>query len=89
MYNHTPPHILIIDDEPSILKLLSKILSCENFKIDIANNGKDGIKKIELNNYDLILTDIKMPEVSGNDVLQHIKENKNSFMPIVGMSGTS
>ena len=44
-----PPCLLIIDDEPCILELILSILACKNFKIDTANNGEDGIKKIDPN----------------------------------------
>jgi len=81
-------HILIIDDEPMILKLLSIILCDIGFKVDVATSGEAGIKKIELNGYDLILTDIKMPEISGEDVLKYSRNSKNPSTPIIGMSGT-
>ncbi len=81
-------HILIIDDEPMILKLLSKILNFSNFKVDTATSGEAGIKKIELNGYDLILTDIKMPGISGQGVLEYSRNSKKSSTPIIGMSGT-
>ena len=88
MDNHISPNILIIDDEQPILKLLSMILSRENFNIDTTNNGENGIKKIESNSYNLILTDIKMPGISGIEVLEYSKNTINKSTPVVGMSGT-
>ncbi len=86
--NHAPIHILIIDDEPMILKLLSKILANKNIKIDTARNGEEGIRKIESNKYNLIFTDMRMPGLSGTHVLEYSKSLKNKPTPIVGMSGT-
>jgi len=88
LYVHDPPHILIIDDEAPILKLLSKVLSREGYRIDTAENGEEGIKKIESNDYNLILTDIKMPGISGEQVAILLKDIKEKRTPIVGMSGT-
>lgn len=88
MYIHDPPHILIIDDEPQILKLLSRILSKIDLKIDTANGGREGIEKIELYDYSLILTDIKMPDISGEQICHHLKCTLKKQTPIIGMSGT-
>ncbi|MBF0574154.1 MAG: response regulator [Desulfamplus sp.] len=79
--------ILVIDDELPILRLLNKLLARIGFLVDVAENGKAGINKINQNSYDLILTDIKMPEVSGDEVLEYVK-SKNKSIPVIGMSGT-
>jgi len=82
------PNILIIDDEPQILKLLSKVFSRRSFKIDTAKSGEEGIEKIESNDYSLILTDIKMPGISGEQVCNYLRNTKQKQTPIIGMSGT-
>jgi len=80
--------ILIIDDELPILSLLSKSLARNGYSVDTVENGEKGIKKIESNNYCLIFTDIKMPGLSGEQVLQHLRNTQNALTPVVGMSGT-
>ena len=80
--------ILIIDDELPILNLLSKILTRNGYTVDTAESGEKGIKKIESNNYSLILTDMKMPGMSGGQVLQFSKKIRKNLTPVVGMSGT-
>ena len=80
--------ILIIDDEQSILNLLSKSLTKNGYKVDTVENGEKGIEKIEANNYSLIFTDMKMPGLSGEQVLQYLKYIQKSLTPVVGMSGT-
>lgn len=86
------PHnrILIIDDEKAILELLRRILSKIGFTIavDVAENAEEGIKKIHNTSYDLILTDIKMPGMSGNDLFEYVKNNVDQAIPIIAMSGT-
>lgn len=69
--------ILIIEDEPAIRNVLRNILSDENkaFKIDEAENGKLGLDKLALQDFDLVLCDIKMPGMDGIEVLEKIKKD--------------
>ncbi len=80
--------ILIIDDELPILKILSMLLSRKGYVVHTSDNGKEAIRKIEYHNYDLILTDIKMPGISGDQILNYVKNQLGRFTPVVGMSGT-
>lgn len=64
------PKILIIDDEKPIRNTLKEILEYEKFEVDEAVDGLDGIDKIKNNTYDLIMCDIKMPEMDGIEVLE-------------------
>lgn len=80
--------ILVIDDEQPILNLLAKSLTKNGYTVDSAENGEKGIEKIESNNYSLIFTDLKMPGLSGEQVLQYLRSIQKNLTPIVGMSGT-
>lgn len=62
--------ILIIDDEASIRYTLREILEFEKYQIDEAKDGIEGLQKIEENNYDVVLCDIKMPKMDGMEVLE-------------------
>jgi len=86
----TPPasSILIIDDELPILNMLKISLTRKGFIVDTAQNGEEGLKKIDSNGYNLILTDIQMPGISGVQVLRHLKSRENNSARIIGMSGT-
>ena len=64
--------ILIIDDERSIRNTLQEILEYEKFEIDTAVDGIEGLEKIKLSAYDVILCDIKMPKMDGLEVLENI-----------------
>ena len=80
--------ILIIEDEASIRRVLTKILSEENdtYHVEDAEDGLIGFEKIKNNDYDLVLCDIKMPKMDGVEVLQAVKKIKPEI-PIVMISG--
>ncbi len=80
------PHILIIDDEKSIRKTLTEILSYEGYKIDEASDGEEGLKKFKDRNFDIVLCDIKMPKIDGIEFLEKAKEINNE-VPIIIISG--
>lgn len=81
-------HILIIEDEAAIRRVLKKILLDENksFKVDEAENGKQGFEMVRDNNYDLVLCDIKMPVMDGIEVLEKSMAD-GTDSPIVMISG--
>ncbi|TRZ65848.1 sigma-54-dependent Fis family transcriptional regulator [bacterium] len=64
--------ILIVDDEPSIIEVLTLVLTDAKYKIDACLSGYDAIEKVKSNNYDLVLLDIKMPGMDGLEVLEKI-----------------
>jgi len=85
----SPHHrVLVIDDDPMICGLIKSYLSCEKYAVDTAENGSTGIEKIDAFNYDLIITDIKMPGISGDQILFHVRNSRNHSLPVIGISGT-
>jgi len=78
--------ILIIDDEDFILQLSSDILSKSDYAVATASDGKQGIKLLDKDSFDLILTDIKMPNITGLDVIRHVRIN-NKEIPIIVITG--
>ncbi len=89
-YSNNSPSatVLVIDDELSIRTLLELMLTRKGLKVDTAKSGEEGIEKIDSKEYRLIMTDMQMPGISGNQVLDYIKDQKKSDVPVVGMSGT-
>ncbi len=80
--------ILVIDDEPSILRTLKMQLQRLGFIAETADTGENAIEKLKLNGYDLIITDMKMPGISGDQVLEFVKCAYGSTKPVVAISGT-
>ncbi len=78
--------ILIIDDEKSIRRALGEILEFENFEVDEAEDGLDGLEKAKAQAYDIIFCDIKMPKMDGMDVLKELQKEKVES-PIIMISG--
>lgn len=64
--------ILVIDDERSIRNTLKEILEFENFEVDLAEDGPEGLEKLGKNNFDVVLCDIKMPRMDGIEVLEQL-----------------
>jgi len=65
-------HILVIDDEKSIRNTLKEILEYEKYTVDLAEHGAEGLEKFRNGTYDIVLCDIKMPEMDGLEVLEKI-----------------
>lgn len=83
--------ILVIDDERAIRNTLKEILEFEGYAVDVAENGRVGLDMALATKYDLIYTDIKMPEMDGMEVLQAyrktLKEQGGEEAPVVMISG--
>lgn len=79
-------NILIIDDEKSIRKTLTEILSYEGYKVEEAADGLEGFKMFQAKQYDAVLCDIKMPKMDGLEFLEKARE-VNQDVPIIMVSG--
>jgi two-component system nitrogen regulation response regulator NtrX len=79
-------HILVIDDERSIRNTLKEILEYEKFTVDLAEHGAEGLEKYKSGSYDIVLCDIKMPEMDGLEVLEKIFE-EGSEAQVIMISG--
>ncbi len=82
-----PINILIVDDTPINLRILSLILSKQGYKVSQALSGKIALMAIEKNTPDLILLDISMPEMDGYEVCSQIKANPKTYeIPVIFIS---
>lgn len=68
------PRILVIDDEEIVRVSCKKCLIPEGYDVDVAANGVEGLSMTENNRYDVILTDLKMPDMDGMEFLVKVKE---------------
>jgi len=66
-------HILVIDDEPDIRESLEILLSAEGYRVDLAPNATEGLKRLENSTFDLVLLDLMMPDKSGMQVLEEVR----------------
>jgi DNA-binding NtrC family response regulator len=79
------PSILVVDDESGILDTLRILLRKEGFEVSTAQGGKAGLDQIRSGNHDIVLTDVRMPQVTGLDILQAAKE-QDSMTPVILMT---
>jgi DNA-binding NtrC family response regulator len=79
-------HLLVVDDEPSILTTLQKALTLEGYSVDVAGGVKVADEKLKKRSYDLCLFDVQLPDGDGLSLLAHIRAAKNE-VPVIMMSG--
>jgi len=77
--------ILVVDDESSIRRTLKDILEFEKHQVELASNGQEALDFINDEDFDVVLLDIKMPEMDGMEVLEKIIQNKD--IPVIMISG--
>jgi len=77
------PRILVVDDEPSMRNFLNIMLKDEGYDVDLAVDGEEALSFVGSKIYDLVITDIMMPGIDGNDVLKGVKEVNPETMVIM------
>ena len=80
--------ILVIDDEKVILSVIQEVLIKFGHRVEIAADGYEGIQKFDHGRYDIVITDMRMPGIDGNGIVRHIRNSRNRFIPVIGISGT-
>jgi len=81
-----PLHILVADDEKSILNLLASYLTADGHTFELANNGREGLEKFKSGNFDLVITDRAMPGIGGDQLADLIKQIAPK-VPIIMITG--
>ncbi len=79
-------NVLVVDDDNHMRIALKESLARAGYSVSVAEDGKEALSEIERRIFDLVITDVKMPHVSGIDLLSHIKESL-PFMPVILMTG--
>ncbi len=82
------PRILVVDDEASIRDLLSKTLAMSDYDVDVAADGRTAVDRMRLNNYDLLVTDVRMPGMDGLTVIREARRYKAN-LPVIVITGFS
>jgi two-component system, OmpR family, KDP operon response regulator KdpE len=71
---NSAPHILVIDDEPQILRALRTILTEKKFKVTVANRGEEGLTLAATNPPDIVILDLGLPDIDGIEVCARLRE---------------
>lgn len=82
------PNILIVDDDQNLCSILSAELQCLKLNADYSLNGLDALNKINHNHYSLVILNVIMPGMKGDEVLSKIKEYDSS-LPVIMLTGYS
>jgi len=81
--------VLLIEDEPSTAKAIELILSGEGFNVYTTDLGEEGLDLAKLYDYDIILLDLNLPDMSGIDILEKVKSNPHAKrLPVVILTTT-
>lgn len=75
--------ILAVDDDPVMLQLIREILAREKFRVTTVSGGQAGMKAFNRKAFDLVLLDIDMPDISGLEVLTHIRSHSRDVKVIM------
>lgn len=81
---NTPARILIVDDEPSITEFVSYAMQKEGYQTEIASDGKEALRKIEQQHFDLFILDIMLPGIDGYELCRRIRTKMST--PILFLS---
>jgi CheY-like chemotaxis protein len=84
------PRILFVDDNRDFLEIASLALNKVGYDVITAADGDDAINKYKESSFDVVVTDLMMPGVTGYELARHVRETSNGSKPIIiGISGTS
>ena len=82
--------ILVIDDEPLVVALMTDILGLEGYEVETAKNGREALEKIAARSYDAILSDLRMPELDGVGLYRALEKQHSSLLRrLAFVSGTT
>ena len=78
--------VLVVDDDPVVLKSIDRVLSGKGYAVITAANGEEALRKLNEEKYDVVYTDIRMPGISGLEVAEQVKARR-PWTPVVIMTG--
>ena len=79
--------ILVVEDDPDIMRILTHALSAVGHQVVPAYGGEDAIRKVKAQKFDLVLTDLSMPKISGVEVIQAIKSDlATQHIPVLAVT---
>jgi DNA-binding NtrC family response regulator len=75
--------VLVIDDEPSVADALKVILSDSGYQVAVAMSGREALENLGKRRFDLVITDVRLPDISGLDVLRHLRRSHPNVTVII------
>ncbi len=82
----SPPCVLVVDDEAGVRRVMKRILEAEGYRVRLAANGAEGLDCLDREPIELILLDLKMPEMSGPDFLRQTRK-EHGAVPVIIITG--
>jgi len=79
-------NVLLIDDEASVLEIVAEVLSAHGHSVTVARGGREGLLAFAAGRFDLVMTDLGMPDLNGWDVVRSIKESRTTT-PVLVLTG--
>ena len=84
----TPPRLLVIDDEAAVREVWCEFLSLLGYDVAVARDGADGLARLARERFDLVVTDLRMPQLDGWDVLESARASAPE-MPVIILTGAA
>lgn len=82
-----PPRIVVIEDDPDLMRLMVHILNAAGFTVVQAYGGEDALRKVKMHRPDLIVTDLAMPRMSGVEVIERVKRDpETAAIPCIAVT---
>jgi len=81
-----PQYVLLVDDEPSLVAVLKQVLEDAGYFVGSAENGRKGLELHQAGNWDVVISDRAMPEMSGEEMTKQIKRRQPD-LPVILMTG--
>ena len=75
--------LLIVEDDPKLADFLARGLRAERFAVDVAGNGREGQRYVDACDYDLLILDLMLPQLSGTDLLRHVRRRQTRLPVLV------
>ena len=69
-------HVLVVDDEPALREICEEALSGAGHAVTLASNGQDALSKLGTHGFDLVISDLRMPDMNGQDLLSQIRKHQ-------------
>lgn len=79
--------VLVVDDDPSVLAVIKDILGKSGYTVTVVPNGAEALRRLEVDTFDLVITDLRMPVMSGPELIAKLQQDRTySKIPIVILS---